>query len=71
MDDAAWSRCPLEAERLEAERLEAERLLEASRPVRDRNRQGFTLYPPQGASLERNADELKRQRLAGICPGDR
>jgi len=61
MDDAAWSRC----------RLEAARLFEASWPVRYRNRQGFIVYTPQGASLARDADELTRQRQAGICPEDR
>jgi hypothetical protein len=46
IDYSAWSRC----------RVEAERQLEASRPVRYRNSQGFTFYTESGARLARQAD---------------
>ena len=56
IDYSAWSRC----------RVEAERQLEASRPLRYRNSQGFTFYTEPGARLARQADErltlLKAQK---------
>lgn len=57
IDYGAWSRC----------RLQAERQLEASRPVRYRNSQGFTFYTSEGATLARQADEHLRDLKERRC----
>lgn len=57
IDYTAWSRC----------RLEAERQLEANRPIRYRNSQGFTFYTESGASLARQADERLTLLKAQHC----
>lgn len=57
IDYAAWNRC----------RLEAERQLEAAHRIRYRNRQGFTFFTADGATLASQADELSRQWKAEGC----
>ncbi|MEB3304680.1 MAG: hypothetical protein VKL58_00530 [Cyanobacteriota bacterium] len=59
IDFGAWIRC----------RVEAERRLEQSHPVRYRNSQNFTFYTAEGASLARQADDLRRRWDAKGCPG--
>lgn len=59
IDFGAWSRC----------RVEAERRLEQNHPVRCRNSQNFTFYTAAGASLARQADDVRRLWSAKGCPG--
>ncbi|MEY4353634.1 MAG: hypothetical protein RLZZ609_1875 [Cyanobacteriota bacterium] len=54
---AAWNRC----------RLEAERKLEATHPIRYRNRQRFTFFTVAGADLAAQADQLMAQWQAQGC----
>ncbi|MFN7629811.1 MAG: hypothetical protein ACK5R2_00800 [Cyanobacteriota bacterium] len=54
---AAWNRC----------RLEAERELEATHPIRYRNRQRFTFFTVAGADLAAQADQLMAQWQALGC----
>lgn len=57
IDYAAWNQC----------RLQAERQLEATHPIRYRNKQGFTFFTSAGAKLAAQADQITGQWKGQGC----
>jgi hypothetical protein len=59
---------PIDYQALLLCRRRAEQLVERSRPVRYRNRLGFTFYTEGGAGLAARADAVAREMQAQDCP---
>jgi hypothetical protein len=59
---------PIDYEALRLCRRRAEQLIERTRPVRYRNRLGFTFYTAGGASLAEQADGVAGEMQQQSCP---
>jgi hypothetical protein len=59
---------PIDYQALLLCRRRAEQLVERTRPVRYRNRLGFTFYTAGGADLAAQADGVDRQMQEQSCP---